>query len=285
MSTQNTLNAFSVDVEEYFQVSAFEGTIARADWTRWPSRLEYGLERVLTLLDAAQVKATFFTLGWIAERFPARIRQLVACGHELASHGYAHRRATQQTRAEFAQDIRHTKALLEDLSGTAVQGYRAASYSLDRTNHRWAHEELRAAGYRYSSSVYPVRHDLYGIPDAPRFRYCPLPDDPGFVEIPITTLEWLGRRWPIGGGGFFRLYPYAVSRWALARVNRRERQSAMFYCHPWELDPNQPRPPGLNMKTRVRHYLHLDRTEARLRRLLGDFAWDRVDRVFLPAAS
>lgn len=273
-------NAFSVDVEEYFQVSAFEGTIARAEWTRWPSRLEYGLEQILTLLEAAEVKATFFTLGWIAERFPALVRRLVAAGHELASHGYEHRRVTQQSRAEFAQDIRRTKALLEDVGGVAVRGYRAASYSLSRTNCRWAHEELRAAGYSYSSSVYPVHHDLYGIPEAPRFYYRPLPADPGFIEIPIATLNLLGRRWPIGGGGFFRLYPYPLSRWAIRRVNRREQQPVIFYCHPWELDPAQPRPAGLSRKTRWRHYLNLKHNAARLRRLLADFSWDRVDRVF-----
>lgn len=277
-------NAFTVDVEDYFQVSAFESRIDRADWPALPCRIERNLERILALLDEQGVKATFFTLGWIAERYPRPLRELVEQGHELASHGYEHIRVIRQDRPAFSQDIRRTKALLEDLGGVEVKGYRAASYSIDRTC-LWAHDALREAGYRYSSSIYPIRHDLYGIPDAPRFAYRPLPDDPTFIEIPITSAEILGYRLPAGGGGYFRLYPYWLSRLAIARVNRHDGQPAIFYCHPWELDPEQPRPPGLSLKTRFRHYLNLGRTESRLRRLLADFSWDRMDRIFLADAS
>ncbi len=280
LSRQPRRNAFTIDVEDYFQVSAFENHIKRDDWPSLPCRVERNLERILAILDEQKVRATFFTLGWIAERYPHLIRELVAHGHELASHGYEHIRVTQQDRSAFGQDIRRTKTLLEDLGGVEVRGYRAASYSIDRTC-LWAHDELRAAGYRYSSSIYPIHHDLYGIPDAPRFAYCPLPGDEAFVEIPITTTNILGYRLPCGGGGYFRLFPYRLSRWAMARVNRRDGESAIFYFHPWELDPEQPRQSGLTLKTRFRHYLNLHRTEARLRQLLVDFHWDRMDHIFL----
>ncbi len=281
--TELIRNAFTIDVEDYFQVSAFESRIKRDDWPALPCRIERNLVRILGILAEHGVQATFFTLGWIAERYPRLIRDLVAQGHELASHGYAHIRVTQQDRAAFAADIRQTKARLEDIGGVEVRGYRAASYSIDQTC-LWAHAELHDAGYRYSSSIYPIHHDLYGIPDAPRFIYRPLPDVPEFIEIPITTTEILGYRFPCGGGGYFRLYPYGLSRWAIARVNRLDRQSALFYCHPWEIDPEQPRPPGLSLKTRFRHYVNLHRTESRLHRLLTDFQWDRMDRIFLTDA-
>ena len=273
-------NAFTVDVEDYFQVSAFESHVKRDDWSSLPCRVERNMDRILALLDEKTVRATFFTLGWIAERYPRLIRELVDRGHELASHGYEHIRVTQQDRAAFGSDIRRTKALLEDIGGVEVRGYRAASYSIDRTC-LWAHEVLRDAGYRYSSSVYPIYHDLYGIPDAPRFVYRPLPGDENFIEIPITTTAALGYRLPCGGGGYFRLYPYWLSRWAIARVNRRDGEPAIFYFHPWELDPAQPRQSGLSAKTRFRHYLNLHRTESRLSRLLTDFHWDRMDHLFL----
>ena len=236
------------------------------------------MERIFSLLDERGVYATFFVLGWIAERYPHLPKAIVGLGHELASHGYAHIRVTQQTRTAFAQDVRRTKGLLEDAGGTAVHGYRAASYSFDKTN-LWAHEELQEAGYRYSSSIYPVHHDLYGIPDAPRFFFKPTTDNE-FLEIPITTANVLGQRLPCGGGGYFRLYPYRFSRWALRRVNRKDGQSCVFYFHPWEIDPGQPAQEGLDLKTKFRHYLNLDRTESRLDRLLADFQWDRIDRVF-----
>lgn len=277
-------NAMTIDVEDYFQVSAFESHVPRHTWSSRACRVERNVERILEILGERGVSATFFTLGWVAERYPALVRRLVDLGHELASHGYQHVRVTQQDRRGFGEDIRRTKRLLEDTAGVEVLGYRAASYSIDRSN-LWAHEELRDAGYAYSSSIYPIRHDLYGIPDAPRFGYAPLADDSGFIEIPVTTLEVLGQRLPCGGGGYFRLYPYWLSRWAIAQVNRVERQSAIFYFHPWELDPDQPRLSGLSRKTRFRHYVNLGRTERRLARLLADFQWDRMDRVFLPPGA
>lgn len=272
-------NAMTVDVEDYFQVSAFEPYIAREQWEQWPRRVEHNTNRILDLFAEQGVKATFFTLGWVAERHPALVRRIVAEGHELASHGYAHIRATQQTPAEFREDVLRTKALLEDLGGVTIQGYRAASYSIGAGN-LWALAELEQAGYRYSSSIYPIRHDLYGMPEAPRFAFHP-ENALALLEVPVTTVTAFGKTLPCGGGGWFRLWPYALSRWALRRVNQQDGQSGLFYFHPWEIDPEQPRPSGINLKTRVRHYLNLHRMEERLRPLLRDFRWDRMDRVFL----
>jgi len=272
-------NAMTVDVEDYFQVSAFEGHIDRAQWDTLPCRVETNTDRILALFEAAGVRATFFTLGWVAERYPALVQRIVDGGHELASHGYSHIRVTQQLPAEFRADVEKTKKLLEDISGVAVKGYRAASYSIGADN-LWALDELAEAGYRYSSSIYPVHHDLYGMPEAPRFAFRPR-GEAGILEVPITTLRLGSRNLPCGGGGFFRLYPYAVSRWALRYVNQNEGQSGMFYFHPWEIDAGQPRQAGLGMKTRFRHYLNLGRMESRLRALLDDFDWDRMDRIFL----
>jgi len=272
-----TVNALTIDVEDYFQVSAFAPFIERADWDRIPCRAEANVMRILGWLDAHGAKATFFTLGWIAERHPAIVREIVARGHELASHGYAHRRASDQSRADFVDDIVRSKALLEDLGGVTVRGYRAPSFSINQDN-LWALDCIRDAGYHYSSSIYPVRHDHYGMPDAPRFSYAALPD---LVEVPPTTVDLFNRNWPAAGGGWFRLLPYALSRWLLRRVNRVDGEPCMFYFHPWEIDPAQPRVPGIDARTRFRHYVNLDRMEARLDRLLTDFRWDRVDRVFL----
>jgi polysaccharide deacetylase family protein (PEP-CTERM system associated) len=271
------VNAMTVDVEDYFQVSAFERHVAQADWTRMPVRVEANTSRVLDLLASRGVHATFFVLGWIAERFPALVRRIAGSGHEVASHGFDHTRVIHQERQEFRADVSRTKALLEDLIGAPVCGYRAASYSIVSTN-LWAHDVLQEVGYRYSSSIYPIRHDLYGIPDAPRFAFRTRTG--GLLELPITSLNALGRRWPCGGGGYFRLFPYALSSWALRRVNRDDRQPGIFYFHPWEIDSLQPRIPGIGLKTRVRHYLNLSRMEGRLERLLAEFRWDRMDRVF-----
>ena len=273
------VNAMTVDVEDYFQVSAFEPYIPREHWDQLPQRVERNTHLVLDLFATQGVKATFFTLGWVAERHPTLIQRIVAEGHELASHGYAHIRVTQQTPAQFREDVTRTKALLEDLGGITVQGYRAASYSIGASN-LWALAELEQAGYRYSSSIYPIRHDLYGMPEAPRFAFHPA-NAPTLLEAPITTVTVFGQTLPCGGGGFFRLWPYALSRWALRRVNQGDRQSGIFYFHPWEIDPDQPRQPGINLKTRLRHYLNLSRMERRLQALLRDFRWDRMDRVFL----
>lgn len=276
--TLKIINALSIDVEDYFQVSAFEAHINRDQWSQIDCRVERNINEILALLDEHHVRATFFTLGWIAERFPQLIRQIADQGHEIASHGYDHVRVTKQSRDEFAQDILHTKKLLEDICACPITGYRAASYSINRTN-LWAHEEILNAGHRYSSSVYPIHHDLYGIPDAPRFAFRPLAGA-DLVEIPVTTLEIGSRRIPCGGGGFFRLYPYPVSRWMINRVNSKEHQSAIFYFHPWEIDADQPRIPDLPWKTRFRHYLHLDQTKQRLGALLRDFKWAPMNQVY-----
>ena len=273
-------NAMSIDVEDYFQVSAFAPHIRREDWDTLPCRVERNVDAILGLLDEADAKATFFTLGWIAERYPQLVRRIVDNGHELASHGYGHQRASDLTPAEFRADIVRAKRILEDLGGVAVRGYRAPSFSINQANW-WAVEELENAGYVYSSSIYPVRHDHYGMPDAPRFPHRPNGAD-GILELPPTTLPLLGRNLPAAGGGWFRLLPYAMSRWMLRRVNRQDRAPCMFYFHPWELDPGQPRQPGLSARTRFRHYVNLQRMPDRLGRLLNDFEWDRVDRVFLP---
>lgn len=269
-------NALTVDVEDYFQVSALAPQIDRATWDSRPCRVERNVSRLLELFDGTGARATFFTLGWVAQRYPGLVREIVAAGHELASHGYGHLRASEQTRSDFRDDIVRAKALLEDIAGRPVAGYRAPSFSIGETN-PWAFEVLLEAGYRYSSSVYPVRHDHYGMPDAPRFPYQPLP---GLTEIPVTTTRVFSRNLPAGGGGYFRLAPYALSRWAVRRVNRIDRRPAIFYLHPWEIDPDQPRVPGTSLKTRFRHYLNLDKTETRLGRLLRDFRWGRMDQVF-----
>ena len=273
-------NAMTIDVEDYFQVSALAPYIARSQWDTLDGRVEANVERILAMLDEYGTHATFFTLGWIAERYPGLIRRIVANGHELASHGFAHQRATEQNPAAFFSDIQLAKIVLEDLTGVEVMGYRAPSFSIGQGN-SWAFECIERAGYKYSSSVYPIKHDHYGMPDAPRFAH---DVRGGLLEVPVTTMRLFGRNWPAGGGGYFRLLPYAASRWLLRRVNHVDRQPAIFYFHPWEIDPAQPRVPGIDAKTRFRHYLNLDRMERRLRKLRFDFEWGRVDAVMLEAA-
>ncbi|ABK43109.1 polysaccharide deacetylase [Magnetococcus marinus MC-1] len=270
-------NAFSVDVEDYFQVCGFEPWIGPEQWSSFTPRVEANTERLLGLLDEAGVQGTFFTLGWVAERFPQLVRRIVAQGHELASHGYSHVRVDRQDAAHFRQDVLRTKHLLEDVGGVPVVGYRASTYSIHAQT-LWALPILKETGHHYSSSIYPIAHDLYGMPEAPRFAHKPHPQ--GVVEIPPATVVWGGRRFPCGGGGWFRLLPYGVSRWALQRVNGHDQQSVVFYCHPWEVDPQQPRVAGVGWRSRFRHYLNLHRTEPRLKALLQDFSWDRMDRVF-----
>jgi polysaccharide deacetylase family protein (PEP-CTERM system associated) len=272
-------NAMSVDVEDYFQVSAFAPHIRREDWDSLPCRVERNVDVILGLLDEADAKATFFTLGWIAERYPQVVRRIVDNGHELASHGYGHQRASDLTPEAFREDITRAKRILEDLGGVAVRGYRAPSFSINHANW-WAVGELEDAGYEYSSSIYPVKHDHYGMPDAPRFPHRPN-GEAGILELPPTTVPLMGRNLPAAGGGWFRLLPYEVSRWMLRRVNAQDQAPCMFYFHPWEIDPEQPRQQGLSAKTRFRHYVNLQRMPGRLRQLLKDFEWDRVDRVFL----
>jgi polysaccharide deacetylase family protein (PEP-CTERM system associated) len=227
----------------------------------------------------ARAQGHLLRAGLDGRALPADAPKIAAAGHEIASHGYEHVRITQQTPKTFREDLRRTSALLEDVTGNAVRGYRAASFSICRDT-LWAFDELLDAGYVYSSSIYPVQHDLYGMPEAPRFAFRHLGED-GILEIPVTTVEIGKRKLPCGGGGYFRLFPYALSRWAIRRVNRREGQPAVFYFHPWEIDPEQPRQKGIGLKTRVRHYLNLSRMERRLSRLCQDFSWGRMDEVFL----
>ena len=275
--TDTIVNAFTVDVEDYFQVSAFERHIPRDTWDRQAQRVEASTDRLLATLARHRVVGTFFTLGWVAERYPQLINRIVAAGHELASHGYDHVRVTEMTPAMFKADISKTKQILEDLAGVAVVGYRAPTFSFTRDN-EWAYPLLAEAGYRYSSSVAPLRHDLYGIPDAPRHVYRAAN---GITEVPLSTIRMRGANYPCGGGGFFRLYPYAVTKWCVQRVNLREQQACVFYMHPWEFDPEQPRQKALSFRTRFRHYLNLGRVQGRLERLLADFSWDRMDQIFL----
>lgn len=270
-------NAMTIDVEDYFQVSAFAPYIARGDWDSRECRVERNVDRILALLAEQGTQATFFTLGWVAERYPQLVRRIVEGGHEIASHGYGHERASDLSPEAFRADVGRAKALLEDLSGREVLGYRAPSFSIGERN-LWAFDVLRDCGYRYSSSVYPIRHDHYGMPDSPRFAY---PVREGLLEVPVTTLRLRGRNLPSSGGGYFRLLPYALSRWLIEQVNRNDQQSAVFYFHPWEIDPGQPRIAGIDAKTRFRHYVNIGRTEARIAQLLRDFAWGRMDQIFL----
>lgn len=278
MVCESTANALTVDVEDYFQVEAFSGIIDREHWHHYESRVERNIDRILAMFERAGVTATFFTLGWIAKRHPLLVRKIVDAGHELASHGTMHMRAANQSPEQFREDILSAKLLLEDLSGVEVRGYRAPSFSITRNN-LWAFEELEKAGYRYSSSTYPIRHDLYGIPEAPRFAFHPLKDSV-FLEIPISSVRLFNANLPCGGGGYFRLLPYWMTRIGLDRVRRGDKQPCMFYFHPWEIDSGQPRIPGAPLKARFRHYTNLGRMEKRLVKLLEAFEWRRIDQVY-----
>ena len=270
-------NGLSVDVEDYFQVQALEAVCPRSGWDAWELRVERNTELILEIFAEAGVRATFFTLGWIAERRPALIRRIADEGHEVASHGYGHIRVDRQSAEEFREDVARSRRILEDVSGAPVRGYRAATFSVGEAT-PWAWRVLEEEGFAYSSSVYPVVRDLYGCPKAPRKAYRPKGAE-RLMEIPISTVRLGGRNWPCGGGGYFRLLPYPVSKAAIRRLNAAEGAPAIFYIHPWELDPDQPRPAGAPLKSRLRHYLNLSRTRERLQRLVGDFAWDRIDRA------
>jgi len=272
-------NAMTVDVEDYFQVSAFERYIARVDWDHLPCRVEQNTDRILDIFARQEVSATFFTLGWVAERYPTLIKRIVERGHELACHGYSHVRVTEQSPGEFREDVLRAKGLLEDIGAVPVRGYRAASYSIGAKN-LWALDVLEDLGFAYSSSIYPIKHDLYGMPEAPRFAFSPSGSG-RLLEIPVSTVAFGDKKFPCGGGGYFRLFPYALSKWAINQVNRKDRQASVFYFHPWEIDPDQPKHSGIDIKTRVRHYLNLSRMESRLRRLLCDFQWNTMEKVFL----
>lgn len=291
------VNLLTIDVEDYFHVSAFEAISPPAAWKTCELRVDRNTEKVLAILEENDVHATFFVLGWVASRFPELVKKIVRQGHEVASHGYGHRRVTTQSRIEFRDDIRRSKALLEDLSGQAVLGYRAPSYSIGLKS-LWAFDELLEAGYLYDSSVFPVKHDFYGIPEWPRFPFCVIRDDQSnwapeenraqgslrepscrILEIPITTLNLYGRNLPIAGGGYFRLFPYAFTRWGLERINRVDGKPFVFYIHPWEFDPDQPQMIGAGWKSRARHYLNLDKTEGRFRSLMRDFSFAPIQAV------
>jgi polysaccharide deacetylase family protein (PEP-CTERM system associated) len=267
--------AMTIDVEDYFQVEAFSSTINRDDWDRLEPRVERNTHRVLDILAEAGVSATFFTLAWIARRHPSIVRRIVAEGHELASHGTDHRRVDRLSPAGFRADAGNSKRILEDIGGVAITGYRAPTFSIGPGT-AWAHAILAEEGYRYSSSIYPVKHDLYGSPEAPRCAFRPIP---GLLEIPLTAVWLCGRSIPASGGGYFRLFPYTLTRRLLARAGQQG-GPPVFYLHPWEIDPSQPRQRRAPWRSRVRHYLNLSRTEPRFRRLLAQFRWTRMDRLF-----
>ncbi|MCW3476919.1 XrtA system polysaccharide deacetylase [Limobrevibacterium gyesilva] len=275
-------NVMSVDVEDYFQVQAFAAVIPRESWDGFASRVEANVDRILAQFADAGAAGTFFTLGWVAERHPAMIRRILAAGHELASHGYGHAPVHMLGAAAFRADIRRAKAVLEDAGGVAVTGYRAPTFSMgSRTP--WAYQVLEEEGHRYSSSVFPIRHDLYGEPAAPRFPYRPAGST--LWELPMTTVRLAGRNLPCAGGGYFRLLPYRLFRMGLRQVNAGEHKAGIFYFHPWEIDPGQPRIRDCSRMSRFRHYVNLSAMSGRLDRLLHDFAWDRMDRVFAALLS
>jgi polysaccharide deacetylase family protein (PEP-CTERM system associated) len=290
------INALTIDVEDYFHVSAFEKQIKPEDWKFFPLRVVDNTKKILDLLDEFQVKATFFTLGWVAERVPGLVKEIDRRGHEVACHGYGHQRVYTRTRRQFREDIRRSKSFLEDLTGVEVLGHRAPSYSISMST-LWAFDELHEAGYRYDSSIFPIRHDFYGIPHWPRFPFiaacssagCWEPseypgenralDHPCLLELPITTLKLLGKSIPIAGGGYFRFFPYFFIRWGLKRINRVDGKPFIFYIHPWEMDPGQPRVSGASLKSRFRHYVNLGKTERCFREMVGEFPFSSIREV------
>jgi polysaccharide deacetylase family protein (PEP-CTERM system associated) len=278
-STQHTmLNALTIDVEDYYHVTGFESIIPRADWDRYESRVERNTHRLLDLLDVYGTKATCFVLGWVAERQPHLVRTIHARGHEVASHGYAHQRVYTQSPAQFRQETQRSLKLLEDLIGVRVHGYRAASYSITSAS-LWALDILGEAGLTYDSSIFPIHHDRYGIPGYPRFCHVIAGYGGGqLIEFPISTARWAGANVPIAGGGYFRLFPYAMIAWGLRSINQRDRQSALIYLHPWEIDPDQPRI-AAGAVARFRQYVNLQKTEAKLSRMLQEFRFGTMLEV------
>lgn len=268
------VHALSVDVEDWFQVWALSGAIGRDDWDAKALRVEVSTGRLLDLFAAHDAKATFFCLGWIAERCPDLIRRIAAEGHEVASHGYDHVKVFDQDEAAFRADVIKTKAILEDLSGHRVRGYRAAGFSMDART-PWAHRVLAETGHDYSSSTHPIAHDHYGDPNAPMIPFV----QDGITEVPVSVRDIRGRRTTIGGGGWFRAMPLPITR-RLWRGLEAEGRRGVFYLHPWEVDPGQPKVGGLPLKSRVRHRLNLKTTEAKLAKMLTAFRWDRMDRAF-----
>ncbi len=277
------VNAMTVDVEDYFHVSVFDGVLPRHRWEHLESRVVANTERLVEIFDAAGVRATFFVLGWVGERFPELVGRLAARGHEVASHGYGHRLIYDQTPREFREDLRRAKGVLEAAAGAPVYGYRAPSYSVTPRS-LWALDVLIEEGYRYDASIFPIHHDRYGIPVSPRHAYRLERGDRSLVEVPASTVRWGPMNLPIGGGGYFRILPYAWTRWGIARLNRVERQPAIFYLHPWEIDPDQPRLEA-SFLGRIRHYRNLDKTEARLRALLREFQFSSMLAVLTTSSD
>jgi polysaccharide deacetylase family protein (PEP-CTERM system associated) len=265
------VNAMTVDVEDYFQVSAFDGVVPRSRWDQLESRVCANTERLLAVFESHGIKATFFVLGWVAERFPALLSRIASLGHEVGSHGYGHKLIYQQTPAGFREDVRRAKDLLERVTGRRVEGYRAPSYSITNRS-LWALDVLLAEGHTYDASIFPIRHDRYGIPESPRHPYVLERASGSLIEAPGSTVRLSGINLPVAGGGYFRILPYAWTHWGISRLNTREGRSAIFYLHPWEIDPGQPRFDA-GYLDRFRHYRNLDKTEARLRRLLRDFSF------------
>ncbi len=275
--TPPVCNAMSVDVEEWFQVQAFADVIDRREWSKLESRVEASTDRVLESFARADVRATFFVLGWVAERHPELVLRIAAAGHEVASHGYGHERVDVIGEAAFRRDIRRAKSILEGITGTPILGYRAPTFSISARETPWAHRVLREEGHGYSSSVFPIRHDAYGSAEAEVVPHWPCPD--GVVELPMTILPALGRNLPCSGGGWFRLAPYWLFRAGLRRVNHVHGRQGIFYFHPWELDPGQPRVTTAGSRAAFRHYTRQRSMARRMERLLSDFAWGRMDAL------
>lgn len=270
-------DVFSVDVEEYFQVSGFENVLARSDWDTVPSRLAGCLSRILELLASRGVQATFFVLGWIAERRPRLVAEIAAAGHEIACHGYDHRLIYQMRPKEFREDVRRAKIAIEDAGGTAVASYRAPSFSVTRDS-LWAFDVLAELGFRNDASVFPIRHDRYGIPDAEPGPHRVTTPSGTIREFPGTTVRWAGCNVPLGGGGYLRLFPWALTQRLMHRVHARHGRPCIVYVHPWEIDPDQPEVRGASWLTRRRHRIGLRTTEEKLRRMLARFRFTRLDR-------
>ncbi len=272
------INAFTIDVEDYFQVEAFQSCLSRTQWdsVQYPSRVLTNTYKLLELLDSSNSTATFFILGWIAEKFPHLVKEIHTLGHEVASHGYAHQRATTQSKQVFFDDILKAKWKLEELTGSQVIGYRAPSFSFDDSN-PWVYQALHQAGYIYSSSTYPIKHDIYGVPHWPRFYH---QRDNGIIEIPIPTFKFLNKNLPIGGGGYFRFVPYKLSKLLINQYLKIESEPYSFYCHPWEIDPNQPIVKGLSLKSRYRHYVNLHRMQNKIEQLLNDYSWGSIQQAY-----
>ena len=284
-ATGTLVNAMTVDVEDYFHVSAFEGCVPRSAWDRLESRVERNTNRLLDLFAQRNVRATFFILGWVAERFPSLVRRIADGGHELASHGFAHRLIYNQSPEEFRADLRRSRAVISSAVGRRIDGYRAPSFSITPRS-LWAFDIIREEGFRYDASVFPIRHDRYGLPSSPRHFHTVGQDGQTLWECPGSTVRLAGMNLPVAGGGYFRLLPYAWTRWGMSRLNRLEAKPAVFYLHPWEIDPEQPRLSGSRL-SRYRHYTNLDQTERRLIQLMSDFRFAPLGELLglTPAAQ